>query len=277
VKKQQLLVLCAGIACIGIIYAFGTTRFPQKKVEQSQKQAFSIKNLMETAKPKFTPHQKEHFEHLEADLAKTSDLAKKLSLYDEMINFWAQEGKNTNIASWYITERAKLENSEKSLTFAAQFILDNTIHGGEDVLSQAWKAGLAKELFEKALARNPTKDSLKVGLGACYIFGAGGDNPMEGIGKIRAVLAADSTNAFAHKMLGFGNIQNGQTPVAIERFKKSLQYNPSDVELIPTVALLYKEMGDAANAEAWRKKVQEALSANPRMLAEFEKQFQSLK
>ncbi len=75
--------------------------------------------------------------------------------------------------AYYTGEAAKLENSEKSLTFAAQLFLQ-TLRGQDNPALNSWMATDAKELFEKALELNPDNDSSKVGLGASYIFGSHG-------------------------------------------------------------------------------------------------------
>src|SRR6185369_10306762 len=91
--------------------------------------------------------------------------------------------------AYYTSEAAKLENSEKKLTFAAQLFLNN-LRGQDNQALRVWMAKQAKELFERALQVNPGNDSLKVGLGATYIFGSGTNNPqevMQGIQKILEV------------------------------------------------------------------------------------------
>jgi tetratricopeptide (TPR) repeat protein len=277
VKRPQIIVLLSGILLTALIYSFGSTKFPQKKVENEMKEAVSIENMLAEAQKKFDSHQKEHFGHLQEDLAKEADTTKKSAIYDQMIRFWGEEVQRYDIACWYIAERAKLENSEKSLTFAAQFILDESIREDGNPMTQGWKARLSRSLFEEALKKSPGKDSLKIGLGATYLFGAGGNNPMEGITFIRTALQNDSTNAYAHKMLGYGNIRNGQIKQAIERFEKAFRYNPAEADVLPVIALLYKQTGDKENAEKWRERVKKEFAGNPAMLARFEEQFQSLK
>ena len=93
--------------------------------------------------------------------------------------------------AYYTAEAAKLENSEKSLTFAAHLFLNNLKTEAEPAM-QNWLATNAKDLFERALEINPANDSSKIGLGACYIFGNISENPMEGIAAIREVVAKRS-------------------------------------------------------------------------------------
>ena len=59
-----------------------------------------------------------------------------------------------------LSEAAKLDNSEKNLTFAAQLILDN-LRGEQDEAKLNWEAETAIDLFERALELNPDNDDLE--------------------------------------------------------------------------------------------------------------------
>ena len=72
---------------------------------------------------------------------------------------------------------------------------------------QNWLATNAKDLFERALELNPTNDSSKIGLGACYIFGNISSNPMEGIAPIREVVARDPRQFVWTVYLGAGRCE----------------------------------------------------------------------
>ncbi len=125
-----------------------------------------------------------------------------------MAHFWSDSGKIFEPYAWYEGESARLENSEKSLTFAAHLFLDN-LRNEENPALKRWKAMQAKDLFERSLKINPGNDSSTVGLGACYIFGNIADNPMEGILKVRSVAEKDSTNIYAQSVLGLWIINIG--------------------------------------------------------------------
>ena len=57
-----------------------------------------------------------------------------------------------------------------------------------------------------------------------------GQNPMEGIMKIRALVEADSTFEDAHLWLGAFSLQSGQRDKAEERFKTVMRLNPQNPE-----------------------------------------------
>lgn len=276
-KAKQYWVALVAIGLTAVIYSFGTTKFPTKSfVQGTVPQTTNIASLLTNARPKLPAPQRKIEETLQNDLAAARTVTDSITASEALMRFWGNDLKNHDIASWYLFQKAKLENSEKSLTFAANFILENTIHGDGDVLSAGWKAGLAQELFTAALQRNPGNDSLTTGLGASYLF-SGGSNTMEGVQMILQQLRKDSANAYAHKMLGFGNIRNGETAKAITRFERSLQINPADTSLLPVLAMLCRETKDTIRAEKWFRKTKEVLRDNPEFLENFVQQYNSIR
>ena len=125
-----------------------------------------------------------------------------------MANFWRDSAHMLLPYAYYTGMASKLENSEKSLTFAAHYFLEGFASKDNPGLKQ-WMASEAKELFEKALVLNPDNDSTKVGLGSCYLFGNISENPMQGIQLIREVVERDPDNMYAQFMLGMGGMNRG--------------------------------------------------------------------
>jgi tetratricopeptide (TPR) repeat protein len=155
--------------------------------------------------------------------------------------------------AWYEAEAARLENSEKTLTFAARLFLDNLQHEPNAGVKK-WEALQAKDLFERSLKINPDNDSAKVGLGACYLFGNISSNPMEGILKIREVTEKDSTNAYAQLMLVQGSLISGQYDKAISRLQTVLNLHPDNLEAILMIAEVYERTDKKKEAIDWYKK-----------------------
>ena len=116
-----------------------------------------------------------------------------------------------------------------------------------------WEASQAKDLFERSLSVNPENDSSKVGLGAAMIYGASA-MPMEGLGKIREVLAKDSANIFALLTLGKASLISGQLDKAIERFQTVHKLEPTNAEPVLLLADTYERMGRRDEAIEWYKK-----------------------
>ncbi len=185
--------------------------------------------------------------------------AQQIEVYKELAKFWGDTARQPSISAFYIGEAAKLENSEKNLTFAAHLLLDRVM-AEEDGALQTWQATQAKALFERALTLNPANDSSKVGLGACYMFGNIAANPMQGIMAIRQVASADSNNMYAQFMLGLGGIKSGQYDRAIERFLKVVNKQPGNLEAVFSLAESYERKGDKPNAVKWYKNAKQLIT-----------------
>jgi Tfp pilus assembly protein PilF len=107
--------------------------------------------------------------------------------------------------------------------------------------------------------------------------GGGTASPMDGIAKVLEIARKDSTNAYAQKMLGYGNLQNGQTKQALERFINAYNYNKEDIGLVPYIALLSKKLGKTEQANLWLEKTRLVFADKPELVKKFETEFQSSK
>ncbi len=173
-------------------------------------------------------------------------------IFHQLARFWKDTAHIFEPFAWYTAEAARLENSEKSLTFAAHLFLNNLKSEGNPQLKD-WKAHQAKELFERSLKLNPANDSTKVGLGATYLFGFS-ENPMEGILKIREVAERDSTNSYAQMTLGQASMVSGQLDKAVERFEKVVLLQPNNLEALISLADVYERKGEKKKAVNWYKR-----------------------
>jgi Flp pilus assembly protein TadD len=192
-----------------------------------------------------------------------------------LARFWSDTARIFEPYAWYNGEAARLENSEKSLTFAARLFLDNLQNDGSEQRRQ-WKALQAKDLFERSLKINPDNDSTQVGLGACYLFGNISSNPLEGIAKIKKVVDKDSTNVYAQLMLVKGSLLSGQYDKAISRLQTITRLQPKNVEAVLLMADLYERTGDKVNAVAWYKKCLSLIN-EPELKTALEKRIEDLK
>ena len=62
-----------------------------------------------------------------------------LKIYHQLAHFWADTAQIFEPYAWYEAEAARLENSEKTLTFAAHLFLQN-LQGENDPALRKWKA-----------------------------------------------------------------------------------------------------------------------------------------
>lgn len=260
-KKPQWITLAAAIILVATLYVFG--RIVPEKKENTIRQpdiadnAVSIDSILSDAKKRLAPTQIVRLNALENSVVRGDVNEQRLKIYHQLAHFWADTGQIFEPYAWYEAEAARLENSEKSLTFAAHLFLQN-MRGESDQPLRTWKALEAKDLFERSLKINPQNDSSIVGLGACYIFGGISTTPMEGILKVRAVADKDSLNIFAQEVLGHGSMYSGQYDKAIARFETvyRLSNKNEDIKLEACLMLAeaYEKKADRLSAINWYKR-----------------------
>ncbi|MHA4843344.1 tetratricopeptide repeat protein [Flavitalea antarctica] len=279
-KKQQIILTGGAVALLFIIYFFGNNVPPieKKPVESAAHQdeaPLDINTILSASKRQLTPEQSAFVSRLESAVVRGNVKDQQISVYKQLADFWKDTVHLLLPYSYYTAEAAKLENSEKSLTFAAQFFAGNMRRQQEPSLKK-WMALQAKELFEKALEINPGSDSLKIGLGSCYLFGNISDNPMQGISLIREVASRDSTNMYAQFMLGMGGLVSGQLDLAIQRLLKVAKYEPNNAEAVLALADAFERKNDKANAIMWYEKGKE-LIGDPDFIKEIDQRISLLK
>ena len=174
----------------------------------------------------------------------------KLHVFHQLARFWKDSVKIFEPYAYYTAEASKLENSEKSLTFAAQLFIDNLLIEGDPAM-QKWLATNAKDLLDRATKINPDNDSTKIGIGACYMLGNISDNPMQGILTVREVVQKNPNNLYGQMILGLGGKKSGQFDKAIEHFSVILQKQPNNLEAIFQIAECYELKSDKVNAVKW--------------------------
>ena len=282
-KKQQIILLSGGLLLLVFLFVFGKTVPPKdataKPVAATEAvPAFDIKSQLEAAKNKLTASQQGYLNSLESSVVRGDVKAQQLHTFHQLAAFWKDSVPSLEPYAYYTAEASKLENSEKSLTFAAQLFLDN-LRGVSDPSVKTWMANQARDLFERGLKVNPNNDSLKIGLGSSYIFGSSSDNMqevMKGIQHILEVSRRDSTNMYAQLMLGIGGVVSGQLDKAIERLKKVAAFQPDNLEAILTLAEAYERKGDKENARTWYVTSKKLIN-NPDIIKEIDQRINLLK
>ena len=280
-KKQQFLLVGLALLAIILLYFFGKT-FPTSKVQtsvptsqQTERQTVKFEDLLLKAKEKVSASQNERLLKLENSVVRGDIKEQQIHVYHQLARFWADSAHIFEPYAFYNGEAAKLENTEKSLTFAAHLFLDNLMTEGKPAM-QYWLASNSKVLFEKAIILNPANDSSKIGLGACFLFGNISDNPMQGILPIKEIAQKDPGNIYAQMILGLGGKRSGQFDKAIERFNLVVQKQPENIEALFNLAECYEEKGDKINAVKWYEAVKKIVKV-PEAQKELEKRITELR
>jgi len=276
-KKQQLFLLAGATLLFCVVYFFGKTTPPKKNTAAagSPDSTYNIQKVLEASRSQLTVDQRSRLAQLENSVVRGNVREQKAEVFKQIASFYRDTAHLLLPFAYYTGEAAKLENSEKSLTFAARFFLENARKQDDEGLKK-WMANESKELFEKALVLDPGDDSLKVGLGSCYIFGNIADNPMQGIMMIREVAERDPSNMYAQYMLGVGGMMSGQLDRAIDRLSLVASKQPENVEVKLMLAEAYEKKGDKKNAVKWYESVRSYIG-NPEILKELDKRIQTLK
>jgi tetratricopeptide (TPR) repeat protein len=280
-KKQQLVLVGSGFLLLILLFFFGKT-VPSEKTTAEQpvaaeEGAFTIQSLLSASKKELSPARQAYLSSLETAVVRGDVKAQQIRVYQQLATFWKDSVPAPPLYAWYASEASKLENSEKSLTFAARLFLDN-LREVENPGIKTWMAGQGKELFERALQLNPANDSLKIGLGSCYIFGSPAGDPqqvMQGIQQILEVARRDSSNMYAQLMLGIGGVVSGQLDKAIVRLQKVVSYEPANLEAILTLAEAYERQGDKTNAVKWYNAARKLIT-NPEITGVIDQRIKSL-
>ena len=288
-KRQQYLVAGTGVLVLLALYIFGQTVPPHQKPNAAMAgvagaplgKSIGLQEILQASQARLTPAQLSYVNRLQQSVVRGDVQAQQLNVDRLLAEFWKDSVSDGFLLyAYYTGEAAKLEKSEKKLTFAAQLFLQS-LRGQDDPALNGWMATNAKELFEKALEMNPDNDSSKVGLGASYIFGSQAGNPMEvmqGIQRILEVAHRDSTNMYAQLMLGWGGLESGQYDKAIERLTTVVRHQPANIEAILLLAEVYQQKGDKADAINWYEAAKKQLGEHDsEMLKEIDQRIRSLR
>ena len=280
--KKQIILIGAALLLITILFFYGRITEPRKAVPLGTPETtnkFIIQQFITQAKGKLSPSQAIYVSKLENSISRGDVAEQQIKANFSLANFWKDSIKLFEPYAFYISQASKLDNSEKNLTFAAQLFLDN-LRQEHDEAKLNWETTEAIELFEKALQLNPDNDDLKIGLGSCYVYGKGRNgNPqetMKGIQQLLAVVRKDSTNMKAQFVLGVGGAVSGQYDKALERLKKVVTAQPSNLEAIAFLADTYAAKGDKEEAIKWYN-ISKRLANNTHYTQEVEERIKLLK
>lgn len=279
-NRSQLILTVSGLLLVIVLFFFGNTIPPKKDpppmmATATAKPTLQFKDLLMKAKQRLTPEQSDRVIRMENSVTRGDVKEQQISAYKQLASFWKDSIHLFEPYAFYNGEAAKLESSEKTLTFVAQQFLERLLVEGDPAM-QNWLATNAKVLLEQALQINPANDSSKIGLGACYILGGISDNPMQGILPVREIAQKDPNNLYAQYILALGGKKSGQFDKAIERFLIINKSEPDNIEIDLHLAECYDLKSDKQNAVKWYTKVKEKVK-NPNALKELTDRINILK
>ncbi|HEY6901075.1 MAG TPA: tetratricopeptide repeat protein [Puia sp.] len=286
-KRQQILLAGTGVLILLALYFFGQTVPTHQKIPNATAsgaqgatpvKSIGLQEILQASQARLSPAQQDYVNRLQQSVVRGDVKVQQMKAYRQLAGFWRDSvSEGLLLYAYYTGEASKLENSEKSLTFAAQLFLQS-LRGQDDPALKSWMATNAKELFEKALELNPGNDSTKIGLGASYIFGSQAGDPtevMQGIQRILEVARRDSTNMYAQFMLGLGGIESGQFDKAIERLTTVVRHQPANIEALLLLAEVHQHTGDKAAAVKEYEAVKKLIN-NKEMIQEIDQRIRNM-
>ena len=268
---------------VALLYFFGKTEASKKSSAPQTENLSAIKAIsfynedsaLAEAKLKISSEQVLRLNQLENSISRGDVKDQQLKVYHQLAHFWGDSAKVFEPYAWFEAQAARLENSEKTLIFAARLFLEG-VRQENDPKKRKWKAFQAKDLYERSLSINPSNDSALVELGISHIYGGISETPMEGIEKIRKVLDKDSANIYALMTLADASIFSGQYDKALERLKKVNNLEPANLDAILKLADVYTMIGNKKEAIDWYNKSL-SLIKRPDWKQEVEKRISELK
>ena len=262
-KKPQVFVVIIALVLLGLLYFVAPRSNNELKPASSnstENQTVTNKSIIDDAKTSLSAEFKISLLSIENQLSRSKNTTDSLMYTRKLARFWADSANRLTPYLYYTYSAALLENSEKSLTFAAQQLIDNLITPDAPPALLPWMAGNAKVLLEKALEINPNNDSAIINLGACYLFGNISDNPMQGILKVKQVVDKNPQNAYGQFILALGGKKSGQYDKAIERLLIVVSLQPSNLEAMVHLAECYELANQKEDAIQWYTKVKDLVN-----------------
>lgn len=264
-QRNQWFLIAGSLTLLLFILLVGKEVNPNKKVnvptttagEQTNHdhKELSFNQILSKSKESISATQTQKLALLENLASKPGDA--QLHSLHQLAKFWRDSAKVFAPYAFYNAEIAKLENSEKSLTFAAQQFIDELLING-DATYQHWLAGEAEVLLKKILSINPKNDSATIALGACYMLGGlHSSSPMQFILPVREIANKNPNNLYAQQILGLGGRKSGQYDKAIERFLIIAKAEPNNLSANINLAECYELSNNKKEAIVWYKKTKD--------------------
>lgn len=271
-----------GVLLLALLMIFGKTAEKKEMPAQAAAvaaPAFDIQKLEAETRQKLTAAQSAVLARLDNSVSRGNVKDQQANAYEQMAGFWKDSLHNHELYVFYLSKAAKLVNLEKKLTFAARQTLDELRNEGNTAV-RSWKAEQAIDLYQQAISLNPNRDSLKVELASCYVFGKGmaGDpqETMKGIQQLLSIVNKDSMNMQAQLVLGIGGVVSNQLDKAIVRLQTVVRHEPGNLEAMSWLADAYANKGDKQNAVKWYEVIKRMVN-KPEFSKEVDERIKTLK
>ena len=139
--KQQVILIAAGILLLASLLLFGNIESQKSNFPHTEHTpaTYNITDSIQRAKQSLSSSQLLYVTNLENSITRGDVKQQSHNNYIHLANFWKDSVRAFVPYAYYLSEASKLDNSEKSLTFAARLILDS-MRREENPLIKAWEA-----------------------------------------------------------------------------------------------------------------------------------------
>ncbi|MGH2644220.1 MAG: tetratricopeptide repeat protein [Chitinophagaceae bacterium] len=209
-----------------------------------------FEDILSNAKQSLSGELQLRLSALESNITRGNIKEQGVDAYHTLAMLWDSLG-NIPVAAHYLGEEAKLENSENSLTFAANLFLTHMQHA-QDPAVRAWEATEAQGLLQQAAGLDPQNDTIQVALANSEVQSG---NTMQGVQRLLNVVSNNPDNIQANLLLGRLSVTSGQYDKAVERLQKVVNQQPDNAEALYFLAEAYKATDKKKEAIAMFEKV----------------------
>lgn len=287
-RATHYSAIAGAVALIGLLYWGANTIPPPKKPAAAAMQkpdagghmpgaqgtvrAASPDSVLAASRSQLSKQIADSVKTFETELATMHDNTRIVAVSRSLSRLY-QQAKQLPAAAWYEAKAAKLENSEKKLTFAGQFYLQ-LMENESSASMQAWEAGEAVSCLEQSLKINPDNEDTKLALATGYIEGTG--EPMRGVQILLAITREKPDDIPANMLLGRMSIQSGQFDKAVARFETVLKKEPDNKEALYFLAQACEGKGDKKRAIELLEKCKKIVN-DPAFSKDIDQKINSLK
>lgn len=287
-RQVHYITIVVAIILIALLYWGGNTVPPAKKPAVTPMQqaaangagsqgpntmkAASFDSILTASRKQLPKTVADSVLFIENELAAIRDSSRMAVVFTKLSGVW-ERNKQYPVGVFYRAMAAKLESSEKKLTFAAQLFLELLEHEGNRAI-QLWEASEAISCLELSLKIDSTNEEAKLAMASAYIQGT--EQPMVGVQMLLAITREKPDDVPANMLLGRMSIQSGQYEKAIKRFETVLKTEPNNKEALYFLAQAYEETGNKQKAIELLEKCKMVVN-NPEFSRDIDQHINSLK
>ena len=238
-NTRTLQVVVVACSIILFVLLFIANKKPVKKAEdtaaktEATQQVTDIKVYVDALISSLSEKEKNEYEVLEKRTNDTTGL-------NALIDFF--NIKKTPIAScYYYQKKAEKVNTAK-IWYDAGGRYFYSVGFVKDKSQQQSLYQSAMNCYNQALNKKPDYLEAKIQLASCYVESS--SDPMKGIGMLKEVERADSTNIQVQMVLGSFAVKSSQFNKAESRYKKVIRIKPEYLEAYLFLADVYEKEGE---------------------------------